>query len=345
MSDAIPISIIIPTRNGQSTIGQAIESVLIQTYPHFELIVLESGSTDATRELVLGYDDPRIRLLSTPEALGIVGNWGRILQLSLHPYMMTMCHDDYLYPDFLGHIAEALDHHQPASLVTSKFDLVNVAGQIIRPSHTAPEWESAEAFLQERHKLRRDVCATGFVIRSEDYCRVGGMPPFAGLMYADEYVMYRLSLPGGKLCLPKPLFAFRVHERSAGHTVSLSDLYQATGQYLDALEDTPYSENDKNRALARAYASYRFSGQFHRKLYDLGRKGTAEDWARYDEEKTVILADAATHHRFTVYDWVSQVYESAGRIRWKPLRVASLSGIGLARRIRQAMRELRGATG
>ncbi len=341
----LTFSIIIPTRNGERTIGQAIDSVLTQTYPHFDLIVLESGSTDHTPDLVRACNDARVHLNTTPEALGITGNWGRIRDMDLRPYLVPLCHDDYLYPDFLSRIADAIEHHPAASLVTSAFHLVDAGGGVMRGSHATPEWEPAEAFLQERHRLRRDVCASGFAVRSEDYLGIGGLPPFAGLMYADEYAQYRLSLPGGKLCLPDPLFAFRVHEASAGHTVSLGDLYRATGQYLDALADTPYLESDDNRTLARAYAGYRFMGQAHRKLYDLGRCGTAQDWARYDEEKAAILADAAGRNQFTVYDRASQLYETVGRIRWGPLRRVLLVGVGVVRRVRQAARERRGTTG
>jgi hypothetical protein len=52
-----------PAYNAERFIGQAIESVLAQSYPNWELFVVNDGSTDSTAEVVAGYSDSRIRLL------------------------------------------------------------------------------------------------------------------------------------------------------------------------------------------------------------------------------------------------------------------------------------------
>jgi glycosyltransferase involved in cell wall biosynthesis len=60
------VSIMMPAYNAERFIGQAIESVLVQSYPNWELIVVNDGSTDNTAEVVAGYSDSRIRLLHQP---------------------------------------------------------------------------------------------------------------------------------------------------------------------------------------------------------------------------------------------------------------------------------------
>lgn len=55
------ISVIIPTYNRADVIHVSIESVLKQTYGDFELIIIDDGSSDDTKRVVAGYDDPRIR--------------------------------------------------------------------------------------------------------------------------------------------------------------------------------------------------------------------------------------------------------------------------------------------
>ncbi|ANS77291.1 hypothetical protein AWM70_16885 [Paenibacillus yonginensis] len=64
------VSIILPVYNRQETITRAIESVLNQTFPHFELIVVDDASTDATSEVIKRFDDDRIRLIKLAENLG-----------------------------------------------------------------------------------------------------------------------------------------------------------------------------------------------------------------------------------------------------------------------------------
>jgi glycosyltransferase involved in cell wall biosynthesis len=57
------VTVIIPTYNRARLLGRAIDSVLAQIFTDFELIIVDDGSVDNTRQLVLGYADQRIRYL------------------------------------------------------------------------------------------------------------------------------------------------------------------------------------------------------------------------------------------------------------------------------------------
>lgn len=57
------VSVIVPTYNRANLLGRAIQSVLAQTYPHFELIIVDDGSSDNTEAVVTRFDDPRIRYI------------------------------------------------------------------------------------------------------------------------------------------------------------------------------------------------------------------------------------------------------------------------------------------
>lgn len=64
------VSIILPARNSADGLPAAIESVLNQTYPYFELIIIDDGSTDTTPGLLAGLTDPRIVVIRHPEQYG-----------------------------------------------------------------------------------------------------------------------------------------------------------------------------------------------------------------------------------------------------------------------------------
>ena len=55
------VSVVMPVYNGEAYIGEAIDSVLSQTFTDFELIIVNDGSTDNSLNLIEAYDDPRIK--------------------------------------------------------------------------------------------------------------------------------------------------------------------------------------------------------------------------------------------------------------------------------------------
>lgn len=78
MSARPKVSVTVPTYNRLPHLREAVASVVAQTYPNWELIVVDDGSEDGTQEWIAGLDDPRIRLLALPHSgnLGHVRNRG-----------------------------------------------------------------------------------------------------------------------------------------------------------------------------------------------------------------------------------------------------------------------------
>src|SRR5688572_12374901 len=56
------ISVLMPAYNAEKYIGTAIESILSQSFTDFEFIIINDGSTDRTKEIILSFKDPRIKL-------------------------------------------------------------------------------------------------------------------------------------------------------------------------------------------------------------------------------------------------------------------------------------------
>ncbi|MFC1959443.1 glycosyltransferase family 2 protein [Chloroflexota bacterium] len=343
MTTVAPVfSIALPVHNGENHMRIAIESVLAQTYPHFLLTILENGSTDNTLTIAESYAaiDERISVVPSQTLLGIEDNWARILELDLHPYMTILCHDDFYYPEFLRQIVSAIEVYPTATVYTTGCNFVNAEGEVIETSQQSPFYETAEQFLQNTYQHTRDVVGSGVVVRSADYKALGGLPPFKNLLYADFYAWYKLSIPGGKVCQPECLFAFRLHEKSTTLSASFMALYTGAKQYMLALQDTPFFEKEANRELARNYLTRNLRQQYHRKLFELGRFGTAKEWAAYDAEKTEILTDALQYDLFIVHDRPAQLYEWIGRRQWGWLRFILLFFVSFVRTGRQQIRKI-----
>ena len=123
------ISVCIPTYNYAEYIGQAIDSVLMQDYDDYELIVIDDCSSDTTRDVVDGYikkGDPRIRLVVNETNRGLVGNWNYSLELAKGEYIKFLFADDYfIETDALRSMTALLDADPAISLVSTARTVVD----------------------------------------------------------------------------------------------------------------------------------------------------------------------------------------------------------------------------
>ncbi|HMG93229.1 MAG TPA: glycosyltransferase family A protein [Chryseolinea sp.] len=97
-------AILTPVWNGLPYIKECVDSVLLQDYQDWELIISDNGSTDKTREYLDTLTDPRIRVYKQEKNLGIAGNLNFLLAKVFAPVAHILCADDYFYPGAIGKI-------------------------------------------------------------------------------------------------------------------------------------------------------------------------------------------------------------------------------------------------
>lgn len=92
------LSVIMPVRNGQETVRDAVRSTLRALPPCSELVVLDDASTDATPEILAGVTDSRLRVISAAEGLGVAAGLNRLLAESRSDFVARMDADDIMMP-------------------------------------------------------------------------------------------------------------------------------------------------------------------------------------------------------------------------------------------------------
>ncbi len=109
------VSIITPTYNRAHKIAAVIESVRAQTYYHWELIIIDDGSQDHTKEIVAKYEqkDSRIRYVMQPNA-GASSARNTGVGLAQGEWVVYIDSDDPVYPNFLQIIYDALQNNTNA---------------------------------------------------------------------------------------------------------------------------------------------------------------------------------------------------------------------------------------
>ena len=112
------IQIFIITYNRAHFLQQSIESVLNQTAKVKEIIVLDNGSTDNTKEVVASYADQGVKYICTE---GFLGNYYKAREIADKKYCMLFHDDDKLHPKYLEFALNALNKHKNVSLVVSTY--------------------------------------------------------------------------------------------------------------------------------------------------------------------------------------------------------------------------------
>lgn len=207
-------SVCLPVRNGMPYLMDCVQSILDQSFPDFELHILDNQSTDGTTEWLKTLTDPRIRLSFSYRTLTIVESWARIKYLPKHEFVTLIGHDDILGKDFLQAISGLIDQHPDAALYQTGARLIDSDGGTIRSCRPVPTRETAASYLRARFGFERDIFGTGYVMRSADYERLGGIPPFERLFFADDALWLSLMRVSYKVCDPVEHFAVRIHPGS-----------------------------------------------------------------------------------------------------------------------------------
>jgi glycosyltransferase involved in cell wall biosynthesis len=113
-------SVIIPSYNRAYVLWKAIQSVLNQTYPFFELIIVDDASTDDTKKLVKEFSDPRIQYFRFSKNQGQcrARNFG--IKKAKGKYIAYLDSDNTWYADFLETMKKSFDQHPSKVIVFCK---------------------------------------------------------------------------------------------------------------------------------------------------------------------------------------------------------------------------------
>ncbi|RFC40427.1 MAG: Glycosyl transferase family 2 [Candidatus Nitrotoga sp. CP45] len=126
------VSVLMAAYNCAAYVGEAIESVLAQTMPDLELILVDDGSTDQSPEIMKHYADQDARVVVyRQENQGIGGATNQALKLARAPYVAILDSDDTMVPERLAIQADYLDQHADIAAVGSQWFTMNTQGDIL----------------------------------------------------------------------------------------------------------------------------------------------------------------------------------------------------------------------
>ena len=260
MSDAPHVSVLIPTYNGEEFVGDAIESVLAQTFDDFELLIVDDASTDDTIGVAESYDDDRIVVHRSEENLGIARNMNRAVGLADGELLAFLDQDDLWKAEKLKRHVDA-HSASGAAVVYSNVDIVTLTDRRIervRPPRPEPAGESLVRQLYVSLNFIRTF--SGVTIQRSAWEDVNGLD--TDLTTSADYDLYlRLAENHEFERVDQTLVVKRQHaENTSGDYETLYEdinyILSKTRQRRPEL-DPLSSEESREYGFQRAFGAYR----------------------------------------------------------------------------------------
>jgi glycosyltransferase involved in cell wall biosynthesis len=212
-------SVIINVRNGAATLREAIDSVLEQTLPDWELIVWDDRSTDDSASVVSWYNDPRIRYFLSPDDVPLGKARNDALQEALGEWVAFLDQDDVWLP-----------HKLAKQIERASDDVGLIYGRTIRFYANGRERDYDHAheyeFLPEGDIFARLFSESCFIAMSSAVFRrsaiasIGGIPAEVRII-ADYYLYVAVARRYRACAVQEVVCRYRMHPDSMSHTVAL----------------------------------------------------------------------------------------------------------------------------
>lgn len=228
-----------PVYNGEPHLTKALQSLLIQDYENFELIISDNASTDATSEIcrACAANDKRIRYYRNETNIGAVENFKRVFHLSSSRYFIWAAHDDLWHPSYIRKCIEGLEKNPEAVLAYSDIEFIDERGSRLDiPYHFDASGQSIARRVMAMAATKGDILGWYEIygmIRSECLGRTR-LP--MNVFGSDVILLMELCLLGPFVRIPEILFHYRIV-----WSKSIQEQYEQLGSEKQSPLVQPYS--------------------------------------------------------------------------------------------------------
>lgn len=219
MSTNPTISVILPAYNAARFLAEAIESILNQTFKDFELILINDGSHDQTKDIMLSYKekDARIVILDNDGNRGLSYSFNHGIEMARGKYIARMDADDVSLPNRFRKQVSYLERHPKISILGSSMIQINEKGDKMftlnrEPSHALIKFSS----LFSTPIYHPTIMAKAEILKSNHYNE--------GLSNSEDYELWSRLLFNNHIIfgnIKRPLLLYRAYPGSFTQTINL----------------------------------------------------------------------------------------------------------------------------
>lgn len=271
------VSVLIPAYNHENYIQKTIESIINQTYPNIELIILDDGSKDKTWEKITELK-PKCENrfvkshFETKQNEGTCITLNKLLKLSSGEFVYIIASDDLAKPQAIEKEVKFLQNNPDYALAVGDNEYVDSMGKQIFRTQKAftsniknAKYKTVKEFLSSKLKIdflsddfgsyktlyKENYIPNGYLIRKNIFETIGNFTKNAPL--EDFWLMLQISKYKKMKYIDEILFSYRIHDTNTiGNSTRMRELTTQTRNYEQKLLEK-YLTNHKNDELLKIY--------------------------------------------------------------------------------------------
>jgi glycosyltransferase involved in cell wall biosynthesis len=238
------VSVVVPTYQNESYVGEALESALSQTYPYLEVVVADHSSTDQTWEIVSRIAvNPKVRVMRTAAGGGAARNWNRVTAEANGEYVKLLCADDLLGPTCIEEQVRAAEANPDVVLVAAKRDIIDARGAALVRSRGLADLDGVvPGDVAIRRMIRAGTNLLGepacVLFRTRTLRDAGGWAGDQAYLI-DEDMYVRVLQRGSLFAVRRTLAAFRISESQWSVSLARSQARQAAALHRRLRQERP----------------------------------------------------------------------------------------------------------
>lgn len=263
------VSFVLPAWKGRF-LEEAVTSIVRQTCPDWELIIVDDCSPDPLEKIVAAHPDPRIRYIRNGRNLGgenLVRQWNHSISFASGDYIVLAADDDLYRPTFCEEVVRLAEKYPQVDLIHSSVEQIDEEGRHLWDDSILPEFTSKYEYLNWWLTGRSFTCIGNFAFKRSALLEMGGFMDFPCAFGSDIATPISLS-QNGVANTQEMLFCFRQSSQHISADRSrFKEKLEGISQLSEFLRAIRYEEPDN--PADREYYSIVNEDYLHKKcVYD-----------------------------------------------------------------------------